>query len=101
MKNPTINALAKQLLKNAQPSEVVEQLLEELEELKVQLDNAGPTLDRQLESIHSLTAIKLASIHLHQLFNFLKVPNAIHSKVRFPDGLYEIRFTRLKTPKLN
>jgi hypothetical protein len=69
MKNPTINALAKQLLKDAQPSKVVEQLLEELEELKVQLDNSGPALDRQRETVHSATSIKLALIHLHQLFS--------------------------------
>ena len=101
MKNPSSKALAKQLLTNTEPTEVVERLLEDLEDLRVQLDNAGPTLEKQPEMVHNATAIKLASIHLHQLFHFLKVPNAIHTKVRFPDGLYEVKFTRLKTPEFN
>ena len=101
MKNPSNRALAKQLLTNAEPTEVVERLLEELENLRVQRDNAGPALEKRPETVHNATAIKLASIHLHQLFHFLKVPNAIHTKVRFADGLYEVKFTRLKTPEFN
>ena len=101
MKNPSNRALAKQLLTNAEPTEVLEKLLEELENLRVQLDNAGPALEKQPDTVHNATTIKLASIQLHQLFHFLKVPNAIHTKVRFPDGLYEVKFTRLKTPEFN
>lgn len=93
--------MAKQLLTNPEPTEVVKKLLEELENLRVQLDNAGPALEKRPETVHNTTANELASIHLHQLFHFLKVPNAIHTKVRFPDGLYEVKFTRLKTPEFN
>ena len=85
-----------------EPEQVLVEMMERVEQLENQLVNAGPTMEQNRKiSTHLETVIKISAIQLHQIFHQLKVPNAIHSKIRFPDGLYEIKFTRMSTPKYN
>ena len=41
-------------------------------------------------------AITVASLRMHAVFHRCSVPNAILTKVGFPDGLYELTFRRLE-----
>lgn len=105
----TRKLLAKELLKKAEgsPEQLVEQLLEELARLKSELDQLNsyapphPVTDPTQKQEVIGVAIKNASFIMHRAFNTCQVPNAIHSKVKFPDGLYEMRFTRLSTSEYN
>jgi phage shock protein A len=100
--NEARKSLARQLLLQKEPEQVLAELLGRIEQLENQLANAGPAMEQSGKmSIGWETAIKVSTMQLHQIFHQLQVPNAIHSKVIFPDGLYEIRFIRLKTPNFN
>ena len=89
--NDDRKALAKQLLLRIEPEQVLVEMMERIEQLENQLVNAGPVMEQNRKtSTHLETAIKISAMQLHQIFHQLKVPNAIHSKIRFPDGLYEI-----------
>ncbi len=100
--NEERKSLARQFLLRKEPEQVLAELLERIEQLEGQLANAGPTMEHKRKTpVHWEVAIKLSAMQLHQIFHRLQVPNAIHSRIRFPDGLYEIRFTRLKTPNFN
>ena len=100
--NEEKQSLARQLLLRTEPEQALVELLKRIEQLESQLANAGPAMEqRGKRPTHLEPAIKLSAMQLHQVFHQLRVPNAIHSKIRFPDGLYEIRFSRLKTPNFN
>ena len=98
--------LVKQMMETVGDSleQLVEQLLEEIARLQSELDRMNscappiPITEPNQRRILLDDAIKKAAFQMHRAFNACQVPNAIHAKVSFPEGLYEIRFTRLKTP---
>lgn len=106
MKNRSLSRklLVNQLMENAgdSPKHLLKRLLDEVAHLQSELDHfnsyAPPSPISDPNQQHKVigSAVKKAAFQTHRAFNTCQVPNAIHSKVRFPDGLYEITFTRLE-----
>ena len=97
--------LAQQLIaeNNSDPEKVVVKLLQELAGMRKtlnQLQNVvqvEPATNTQHKRMLLQQAITIASLRMHRVFHQCGVPNAILTKVQFPDGLFELTFTKLKS----
>ena len=109
--NSETNALilAQQLIEENEsaPEKVVAKLLREMAEMREKLDQlqkvvqVEPATHSQHRRMLLQQAITIASLRMHKVFHQCRVPNAILTKVGFPDGLYELTFRRLESKNQN
>lgn len=96
--------LAQQLIarNKSEPEKVVANLLQELADMHHTLNQlqvvvqVEPAANPQHKRMLLQQSITVASLRMYRVFHQCRVPNAILTKVQFPDGLYELTFTKLK-----